>query len=193
MDMYGPVRTIGQNLKSWGLSGSKSAAKPASKPVVAESKQAAKPAHKAVAAPAKKVESKPVAPKSRIDALLEQVETITKEMKTVFSEVPSPKIRSVVESLEHIQKVSASVVKKYGWRMEERSKTITELFKALNGKAEELRQAVFGGSLSEESEVRSDANELLKRFVKAVGIVREDLGISEDIFKGLVQEASKIQ
>jgi len=29
--------------------------------------------------------------------------------------------------------------------------------------------------------------------VKAVGIVRKDLGISEEIFKGLVQEASKIQ
>jgi hypothetical protein len=191
MDMYGPVRPIGENLRSWGLV--KPTPKPASKPVIAESK--VKPASKAAAplAPAKKAEKKPVAAKSRIEALLEQVETISQEMKTVFSEVPSPKVRSVVESLEHIQKVSDSVVKKFGWRMDEKNKTITELFKALSGKADEIRQAVFGGALAEESAVRSDANELLKRFVKAVGIVRKDLGISEEIFKGLVQEASKIQ
>jgi len=189
--MYGPVRPIGENLRSWGLV--KSTPKPAGKPVIAESK--VKPASKAAAplAPAKKAEKKPVAAKSRIEALLEQVETISQEMKTVFSEVPSPKVRSVVESLEHIQKVSDSVVKKFGWRMDEKNKTITELFKALSGKADEIRQAVFGGALAEESAVRSDANELLKRFVKAVGIVRKDLGISEEIFKGLVQEASKIQ
>lgn len=190
--MFGPVRPISENLKAIGLIKPSSAVQP-KKPVLAEAKPAPKQETKPVAAAAKPAPKAPPVSKDHLAALLEQVENLQKEMKTTFAEAPSQKVRNVLEGLDHIQKVSAAVTKKYEWRQDERSKSVTELFKAIAGMAESMRTQISSGSLTEEGKIKSDANELIKRFVKAVGVVKEEVGINKDVYASLLKESEKIK
>jgi hypothetical protein len=188
--MFGPVRLISENLKAIGLVKPISAMQP-KKPVLAESKPAPKQTTKPTLV-APKVAPK-VQPKDRLASLLEQVDSLSNEMKVVFAEAPSQKVRNVLEGLDHIQKVSAAVTKKYAWRQDERSKNIAELFKSIGSLAEGMRTQISSGSLTEEGKIKEDANELIKRFVKAVGVVKEEIGINKDVYSSLLKESDKIK
>lgn len=199
---FGPVRTISENLKTMGLISQKPVnesekEKIEKKRLIEEARRARQP--KKVEAPSKPiVESKKEAPakkveKTRLEKLLEEVETLSQEVKTVVTEAPSQKMRTAIESLEHMQKVSEAIVKKYDWRMDEKSQNIAELFKQISNKTTELHKFVYGNDLAEADKTREDVNGLVKRFVKAVGFVKEDLSIDDEVFTNLKQEAEKIK
>ena len=195
--MYGPVRSLQETMTTLRLVPSRKVISESDDPekekvekkrIIEEARQQ----RTKTAAPAPKDDKS--AAKSKLMILAEDVENLSKEYAAIASSKPTPKeMDGVVASLNHVTGFSADAVKKYEWRSDDKSKKYASLFTMIKEEAEKLLAKVKKGDITEEDDARKEVNPLLKRFVEAVGVVKGDFKINEEVFNALKESLKNVK
>ena len=174
---YGRIRPLAETLRSIGLLPKKQQ--------LVESKDSELVARKAIAAqvrnpaPAAKApapESKPV---SATRQILEEIETLQREFRVAAegSDVPA----DAKEILKNIGQFCESAIKRYGWRLDEKSQKLSKVFKLLKREAEDLTGKIDGGEIAESNEIKSSVRARVRLFAEAVRQVKGDFSVNESV------------
>lgn len=148
--------------------------------------------HERSGSPEKKSEVK----KSKLEVLLEEIGTIEREIQgnvAGANSPASPDLKECLDCLEHVEKFSENVVKRYGWRSGEKEEAIAEAFAAIRDEAKRQRRCITKGEVREENTARSESQKLVKQFVEMVGVIKDQFRLNESFYAELKKWAETVR
>lgn len=139
------------------------------------------------------VKEEPKAKKGDVDLIIEEIESLEREIRGEGKSDASSDLKEHMECLSCVEEFSGEVVKRYGWRSGEKEKLIAELFSAIRDAARNQKECISSGKVGEKDREGDVAKEVIKKFVEALDFIKDQFCLNETFYRELKKwaEAAK--